>query len=145
MNARRPTLSSTHSRLGAKTAGGLKYRDYAFPDGYTFRQYKEDDSILIVKSPRGAGGQLLTEDNPKTQKAWQAIDQRIREHREGKAQAFTRTGLLAVETVLTLLKPAPRRERQRREEPLPPVEETSFPWVPVGIAAAVVAALAAFA
>lgn len=142
-----PDAAGVGRALGAKTAGGLRYRDYAFSDGYTFRQYA-DGAILIVRSPRSKGGQLLTADNPQTKRAWQAITDRIKSYRAGRTEAFTRAGLVAVETVLVALQPAPRRGKKREAAPPPPQEEEeapSFPWLGVGIAAAVVAVVAALA
>lgn len=60
--------------LGAASDGRkVAYTDYAFDDGYTYRQFTNGD-ITILKSPRSTIPVTLPADgDPKQMKAWRAI------------------------------------------------------------------------
>ena len=116
-----------------------RYKDYAFPDGYAYRQYLDDRSILILKSPRGKGGQVLTPDT----RAWIAVDAQLQKARKDKTEADVKTGVQVgtkvLSTVSDVAKAVGRRRRRRKaveveEEPadVPEAEpESEFPWLPV--------------
>lgn len=118
-----------------------RYKDYAFPDGYTYRQFENGD-IAIVASPKTKRVTWLyaTEATP----AWTAITETIRAERDGKV---TRTTLTVLDTVNKLLAPfvpaATPKGRggvKRVQETAPVVEEPSstIPWVPLAIGGGVV-------
>lgn len=122
-----------------KTAGGLVYHEYDPGDGYVYRQYK-DGSILIVKSPRGGAGTLVTEDGP-TAKAWFHINNQIGELKAGRRDKAIQLGLSVVNAAVGAI---PKKHKgkhkkmikQPKMDPVPDVPEeegTALPWIPIAI------------
>jgi len=124
-----------------KTSGGQKYKEFTFPDGYTYRQFADGD-ILIVASPHGGAGTLVTKDGP-TATAWQAITDQIRAKKSGNVQAAAATTLQVAQILTATLTPHQKRRRQIPALPPPPPPGPSIPWVPIGIVAAGAALLLA--
>lgn len=128
------------ANLGARTSGGVSYKDFDTGDGYVYRQYQDKaGDILILKSPRGGKGTLVTSDTHPD--AWKAITAQIRAIREGKTASTLTTVFNTLTTVATSLTP---RQRRRRKQKLPPeivsptVPDPSPPWgliAGVGVAA----------
>lgn len=94
---------SSYSGLGAATSGGLAYREVPDPGdpAYVYRQFA-DGSILILQSPRGGAGTLLTADGP-TAAAWRAITNAIGAY---PAKPGAQVASKAVSTVLSVLQTA---------------------------------------
>ena len=131
-------LGAIQSFFAKATAGGIRYRDYTFPDGYTYRQFKDSEkSILILKSPAGPGGVVLYPDTPNP-KAYRAISDAIAQVRAGRTAKAIKIGGVAAVTILQALTPKPPRRRRRRpqatpmQEPMAP-PPSSFPVLPVAI------------
>ncbi len=146
--------------LGRQIIGKGSYREFAFPEKkgrYVYRQY-DDGSILIIEAPahgpyeKGSEPTLITkESNPK---AWRAISMAIQAQRDGKrvdtVRAFAQTAAaLSMIIVAAAVPPPPRHKRKKRkpEPDVPPAQDIEepggFPWMPVGIAAAVLVGIIA--
>lgn len=140
------------SQLAGSTAGGEKYTEYAFDDGYTYRQF-EDGDILIVKSPRSSVATLVAHDNPSQRKAWTAINDDIQER---KSEAAVSKGTMSPEARDAIIKasgsalskiieaiPAKKRKKHKKKRKdakggggeQPPADEQAagFPFLPVAI------------
>lgn len=115
----------------AKIAGNQKYREYTFPDGYTYRQFKDGD-ILIVASPHGGAGTLVTQDGP-TSKAWQAITDQIKAKKEGNAQAGIAAGIAVTNILVATLTPRQKRKHRMVDIPPPPPPTPDIPWLAIGL------------
>lgn len=131
-----------------KKAKSDKYREWAFapepPDktGYTYRQFKNGD-ILIVRSPHGGAGTKVTKGGAQS-KAWAAIDAQIRAKKAGNRQAIAMATLNVTRTLLVTLTPR-QRQSQQMPEFAPSETETEseskpgLPWLPIGVGAAAIA------
>lgn len=136
MNGRRGSLGA----LGAKTSGGVKYRDYAFEDGYTYRRYT-DGSILILASPKGGAGTLVTQETHPD--AWQAITAQIDAKRAQNAQVYLQAGTQVLTAVTTAIAPPPKRRKRRAGPAVVDAPAPAFNWVPWALGVGAVAALVA--
>lgn len=137
MNVMRGARAPLGGTFGRKTSGGVAYRDYAFEDGYTYRQYS-DGSILIVTSPKGGAGTLVTQETHPD--AWQAITAQIAGQKSARTGQYIQAGTQVLTAVTRAIAPPPRRRRKAA----PVVVEApaaSVPWVPIGLAAGGVIAL----
>jgi hypothetical protein len=123
--------------LGAASSGGLKYKDFPFPDGYTYRQWK-DGSITILRSPRGGAGTVLYKDTPNPA-AWSAISSAIAQVKAGRAANTIKIGgqvavqLLAIASSVAKPRSAPKSRDLAFDtsSPGPAVVAEPFPVVPV--------------
>jgi hypothetical protein len=120
----------------------VKSRDYSFEDGYTYRVYDGTDTILIVASPKGGAGTLVTKS--KNTKAWTAIMAQIAAKKSGNRQAALQASAQVAAVLVATLTPKQRRARTMPDLPpdLPPEPPAAFPWLPAGIAVGVVALIA---
>lgn len=115
------------------------YKEFTFPDGYTYRQYP-DGSILIAASPYGGAGTKV-EQSGKYAKAWSAIDAQIRAKKDGNTQKAASTALAVASVLLATLTPKQRGQRRMPDPdayiPPPPPAGPPFLLIGGGIAAVV--------
>lgn len=137
------SASTTAKSDRGKTSGGKKYRDWRFDDGYTYRQFVDGD-VLIVASPKGGAGTLITRgSNPK---AWTAITDAIAAQKSGNRRAAIEAAAQVAAALIATLTPQQRRAKVMDEMPpeTPPAAPPpfEFPWLPAGIAVGLVALIA---
>lgn len=145
------------SQLAGSTSGGEKYTEYAFDDGYTYRQF-EDGDILIVKSPRSSVATRIAHDNPAQRTAWTAINNDIQTR---KSEAAVSKGAMSPETRDSIILasgsalskiiesiPAKRKQGKKKKkksggrggsskDPGTEQEASGFPFLPVAIGGSV--------
>lgn len=131
----------------AKTSGGIRYRDITDGD-YTYRRYAgPDKEILIVASPRGGAGTLVSQETHPA--AWKAINARIDEIQAGRRSTVAAAAVqAALSILLATLEATKRPSRKRRRMPAaevpatpPPPEPAPVPWGWIGGGLAAAAAL----
>lgn len=134
--------------FASKSEGGLRYRDYDMPDGYSYRLWTKDKSITILKSPRGGAGTVVTEDvQPE---AYRAILAQIKAVRAGNVKEAIRVGAGITADLISPKGGKKKRKGRKRtgrsaapvDVPMPE-ESTALPswapWAAGGIALAAVA------
>lgn len=134
--AKEPKVKEAKVKESKVKEAKVKTRDYRFDDGYTYRVYEGTDTILIVASPKGGAGTLVT--RAKNAKAWRAIMDQIAARKSGNKQAAVAATLQVASILVATLTQKQRRERVMPDLPpdYPPEEPSSgFPWLPAGIAA----------
>lgn len=123
----------------AKRDPSTKYRDWTFPDGYTYRQFATGE-IQILQSPHGGAGTFVSRDDKTTLKAWQAITNQIAAKKQGNTEAAAGAALQVASILVATLTPQQKRRRKMPEQDAPPElpaqAGTDIPWVPIGVVAA---------
>lgn len=149
--------------LGAASDGRkVAYTDYAFDDGYTYRQFTNGD-ITILKSPRSKIPVTLPADgDPKQMKAWTAITEQIEERKseakitkgtmpkEDRDAIIKASGSALSAIIASVGSPAKKHKKKQKKKSGKSggesgEEETGgpgFPFVPVAVGGAVLLVLA---
>ena len=128
--------------LGAKDERG-RYRDYTFDEGYIYRYYKKDGTILLMQSPVRA--YPTGKEVGKGTTAYNAIKASIGTHRQQNAASVISTITSAV--AATQAKPKTGRRKVKRIAPeeddypmeLPSTSSTTpWGWIAGGVGVSVV-------
>jgi hypothetical protein len=129
------------------------FHDFAFEDGYAYRQYDNGD-VQIIASPKGTPpvAVITKTSNPN---AWRAITAAIQAKKSAKtAQTvaiFATAAAVAATAIIAATAKAPEKPHRHVRRPLPPRParlpevEPPFPWVPVGLGLAALVGVLAIA
>lgn len=144
-----------HGGQSVTTLGGLgakepstTFRDYPFPDGYTYRQYA-NGAITIVKSPRSKVPVVVTKESNPT--AWQAITAQIRAYKQGRVLETTQAVLnLVAATTSTVATATKKKKPAQKKVPDDDVETSveeapAIPWGMIGVGTLLLLGVAAVA
>lgn len=133
-------MNGLRPHFGAKTAGGLSYKDFDMRDGYVYRQWR-DGSITIMRSPRGGAGTLLTK--AVYPDAWRAVTAQINSVKAGRISKTAADAARVALVVLQATRPRKAAEVDVEPEPMPEPMPAPMPsWlVPAGLAVAAAATL----